>query len=245
MSRPADGKLHLYATTFVVAVVWIVLDQATKTWVVRQIDGQPLSGQLLGDYGWWRLRAIGNPGAAFSLPIELPLLFVGVAVLVTILVIRALPDTESPVLALAYGLVVGGAFGNALDRIFRGGEVVDMIDLQFPPVTDFPVFNVADVGITVGAVLVAILMIQQDRRAAKEEPAVIEPLVDHTQDTDQDTDPDAVPDAAPDAEQDAVAAAGSDAGSDAVAAATPSEDPSDPDHGPVEGSSAPTVPPPT
>ncbi|MEO2108846.1 MAG: signal peptidase II, partial [Actinomycetota bacterium] len=102
--------------------------------------------------------------------------FVLVAIIVTVLVIRALPQTRSLGLATAYGLVVGGAIGNGADRIFRDGAVVDMLDLDFAPLQNFPVFNVADIGITVGAMLVAVLMVLEDRRLAREEPAVLEPL---------------------------------------------------------------------
>jgi signal peptidase II len=59
------------------------------------------------------------------------------------------------------GLVLGGAIGNLIDRIFRGpglldGEVVDFIDFDF-----FPTFNVADSAITIGAVLAVLLAIRQ------------------------------------------------------------------------------------
>ncbi len=150
----------MYATTAVVAVVWVVLDQATKMAAVRTYSTQPPD-----DLGPLVLRLIYNEGGAFSLPIELPWLFVAVTVLVCVLVARALPDTHSLGLATAYGLVVGGAIGNAADRIFRDGAVVDMLDLDFPPLESFPVFNVADIGITVGAVAVAVLMFLAERRA--------------------------------------------------------------------------------
>ena len=166
-----DRSKLVYATTLVVAVVWIVLDQATKIAAVRSLEGQ-----VPNDLGPLVLRVIRNTGGAFSLPLRLPWVFVLVAVVVTVLVIRALPQTRSLGLATAYGLVVGGAIGNGADRIFRDGAVVDMLDLDFAPLQNFPVFNVADIGITVGALLVAVLMVLEDRRLAREEPAVLEPL---------------------------------------------------------------------
>ncbi len=163
----------VYATTAVIAVVWVVLDQATKMVAVRTWSVEPPR-----DLGPVILRLIYNEGGAFSLPIRLPILFVAVTVIVVVLVARALPDTRSLPLASAYGLVVGGAVGNGLDRIFRDGAVVDMIDLDFPPLESFPVFNVADIGITVGAALVAVLMIIHERRAAAGPgPAVLESAV--------------------------------------------------------------------
>lgn len=152
-----------------VAVVWIVLDQATKMAAVRTYSVHPPD-----DLGPVVLRLIYNDGGAFSMPIRLPWVFVAVTILVCVLVARALPQTESLGLAGAYGLVVGGAIGNGADRIFRDGAVVDMIDLDFPPLASFPVFNVADIGITVGAVLVAVLMLQADRRERLAQQAVLE-----------------------------------------------------------------------
>jgi signal peptidase II len=166
-----DRSKLVYATTLVVAVVWVVLDQATKIAAVRSLEGQ-----VPNDLGPLVLRVIRNTGGAFSLPLRLPWVFVLVAIIVTVLVIRALPQTRSLGLATAYGLVVGGAIGNGADRIFRDGAVVDMLDLDFAPLQNFPVFNVADIGITVGAMLVAVLMVLEDRRLAREEPAVLEPL---------------------------------------------------------------------
>lgn len=165
-----DRRL-IYATTAVIASSWTLLDQATKVWAVRTLENQPPN-----DLGPLVLRVIRNQGGAFSLPIDLPILFVAVAVIVLVLVIRALPDTTSVLLAAAYGLVVGGALGNGADRIFRdSGAVVDMLDLDFPPLESFPVFNVADIGITIGALLVALLLLLAERREnRKPEPAVLE-----------------------------------------------------------------------
>ncbi|CAN5130708.1 signal peptidase II [soil metagenome] len=165
--RPSNRLV--YVVTLVVAAAWVLLDQATKMAAVRAFgDGMSL------DLGPVVLRLIYNEGGAFSLPIQLPWLFVGVTVIVCVLVARALPDTDSLGLAAAYGLVVGGAIGNGADRIFRDGAVVDMIDLDFWPLQGFPVFNVADIGITVGAALVAILMVLADRRETAASQAVLE-----------------------------------------------------------------------
>jgi signal peptidase II len=164
----------VYATTAVVAVAWVVLDQATKMVAVRTWSEQPPT-----DLGPVVLRLIYNDGGAFSLPIRLPWVFIAVTVVVCALVLRALPETRSLGVATAYGLVVGGAIGNGADRIFRGGAVVDMIDLDFPPLQGFPVFNVADIGITIGAAMVALLMVLHDRREqASRKSAVLDDEAD-------------------------------------------------------------------
>ena len=159
----------IYATTAVVAAAWILLDQATKMAAVRTWSVQEPT-----DIGPVVLRLIYNEGGAFSMPIRLPWFFIAVTVIVCVLVIRALPTTHTLSVAAAYGLVVGGAVGNGADRLFRDGAVVDMIDLDFPPLESFPVFNIADVGITVGAVMVVVLMMLHDRREAAARQAVLD-----------------------------------------------------------------------
>ncbi len=72
-----------------------------------------------------------------------------------------------PIVAVATGLVVGGAIGNLLDRALRegdgflGGGVVDFIDLQW-----WPIFNVADSAIVVGAVLLFLSQLREDEPSA-------------------------------------------------------------------------------
>lgn len=140
----------------IVTLVWVALDQLTKLTAVRVFAADPV------DLGFVRLVDVRNEGAAFGIP-GFPGLFLAVTVVVVTLVLRALPHADRPALGLAYGLVVGGALGNGLDRIFRSpgfpsGAVVDFIDLGW-----FPVFNVADSGITVGATLLVLLLTQVER----------------------------------------------------------------------------------
>jgi signal peptidase II len=131
----------------VVAVGVVAADQLTKLWVVATLPGDPI---VLID-GVLTLRYVQNPGAAFGiLPGAgslLALAAVAAAVIIT-LVVRHL---ERPLETVAMGLVLGGAVGNLIDRIFRGpglldGKVVDFVDFDF-----FPAFNVADASITIGA----------------------------------------------------------------------------------------------
>jgi signal peptidase II len=88
----------------------------------------------------------------------------GVIVLVVLLV--SLRHDDSILGSVAAGLVIGGAAGNIIDRLFRGegwlrGAVVDFIDLQW-----FPIFNLADAALTIGAVLILVsALLGNDRRA--------------------------------------------------------------------------------
>ena len=86
-----------------------------------------------------------------------------VVVLVVVVVSRSLPSTAS---AVGLGLVLGGALGNLTDRVVRGaalsGDVVDFIDFHV-----WPVFNVADSALVVGAAVLLISGIRRDRAARR------------------------------------------------------------------------------
>ena len=155
--RPHPGGL-VPITTIGVGLIWLLLDQATKVLAVHTLEAQ---GRLI-DLGVMDLNVIRNSGGAFGIP-GIPGMFVVVTVVVLVLVARALPTTDRLSLAVAYGLVCGGALGNVMDRLFRdpgfpSGAVVDFFDLRW-----WPIFNIADIGIVVGALSIAVLMTRLDR----------------------------------------------------------------------------------
>ena len=123
-------------------------DQLTKVWAVAALDNGPVS--VLGPV---RLALTRNKAGAFGLGgAFVPLLAVGATVLVVVLIVRG-DLVRRPLLAVAAGLVLGGAFGNLADRVFRApgllrGAVVDFVDLRW-----WPVFNLADSAITCGCLL--------------------------------------------------------------------------------------------
>ncbi|RMG17714.1 MAG: signal peptidase II [Deltaproteobacteria bacterium] len=129
--------------------------------------------------GLWRHRYAENTGAAFSLLDGLPpplrrlffLLVTGVAVVFVALLARRLPPERRAAHA-ALGALLGGALGNFVDRMTHG-YVIDFVDwyVKAVPPLNFPTFNVADVGITVGAVvLLAHLAREQLKRERPERP---------------------------------------------------------------------------
>jgi signal peptidase II len=126
----------------------VAVDQLTKVWAVAGLDDGPVS--VLGPV---RLALTRNKAGAFGLGgAFVPLLAVGATVLVVVLVLRG-DLVRRPLLAVAAGLVLGGAVGNLVDRMFRGpgllrGAVVDFVDLRW-----WPVFNLADSAITCGCLL--------------------------------------------------------------------------------------------
>lgn len=127
----------------------LAVDQLTKWWAVEALSTRTI------DVVWTlRFHLIYNRGASFGLGGSYGSL-IGVLVLVVVgLLLWQGRRTRAGLGAVALGLVLGGAVGNLLDRAFRGdggflsGGVVDFIDLQW-----WPIFNVADAAVVVGAIL--------------------------------------------------------------------------------------------
>jgi signal peptidase II len=138
-------RLPLVAVT---ATAVVVLDQLTKAWALRALDDGPI------DLFWTlRLNLSINSGIAFGLGRGLgPVIVLGAVGVMVVLLVAARHAVTTQAMAVAAGLVLGGAVGNVIDRVFRDvGGVVDFIDLQW-----WPIFNVADMGISVGAVMLVL-----------------------------------------------------------------------------------------
>jgi lipoprotein signal peptidase len=137
-----------------VAVAIIGLDIASKVTVVATLTNRvPI--RLLG--GFLKLRVDRNPGAAFSFAPGLTILFSLIAIAVIVVILRSSRRIRSLSWAFTLGLLLGGATGNLIDRIFRSpglfrGWVVDWIQ-----VPHWPVFNLADSAIVCGGILAVLL----------------------------------------------------------------------------------------
>jgi signal peptidase II len=140
-----------YGLTALVAGAVVAVDQLTKWWALHTLPHRDI--YLVGPI---RLALTRNTGGAFSLGAGyVPFVALAATALVIVLV-TAGRAVVRPVLAIAVGLVLGGAVGNLADRVFRApgglrGAVVDFVDLRW-----WPVFNVADAAITVGCVALAL-----------------------------------------------------------------------------------------
>lgn len=143
-----------------VAVVVLALDALTKQWAMSALADGPID--LFGSV---RFNLIRNKAGAFGLGgAFVPFLAVAALLLVLYMVTRGDATQRLPT-AIALGLVLGGAFGNVADRIFRSpgflkGAVVDSIDVGF-----WPVFNLADAAITCGCLLLLVASWSSDRDA--------------------------------------------------------------------------------
>ena len=139
----------------------LIADQASKNWALNSLsDGRTI------DLVWTlRFNLVFNSGMAFSkgqgLGRLIGLLAIGVAVWLWF----GLQKSTSRLSVIGTSMLIGGALGNVVDRMFRGekwlaGAVVDFIDLQW-----FPVFNVADSAVTVGAAVLIIASVAKSRKA--------------------------------------------------------------------------------
>ncbi|GAB3274775.1 signal peptidase II [Parasphingorhabdus pacifica] len=144
---------------FGIATLSLALDIVTKVLAVAKLADQP-PVRLLG--GTVYLVLVRNPGAAFSLATGLTWLLALLAFVVVGVIIWLAPKLRSTGWAIGLGLVLGGACGNLVDRIFRPpgplqGHVVDFVSLFAPDGSVWPVFNVADSAIVCGGVLVVLM----------------------------------------------------------------------------------------
>lgn len=151
------SRMGKFAWVFVLVIGSIVLDQITK-WAVDNWMVLNTSIPILSDF--LRLTYIRNPNAAFGIKIGSigRYIFSIVSIVVIIGVIlnfrRLAGGRRLNELALA--MILGGAFGNTIDRIMYG-EVVDFIDVGINR-TRWPVFNVADSLVTVGVLILALMI---------------------------------------------------------------------------------------
>jgi signal peptidase II len=133
----------------------LALDQLTKWLVVANLKGNPPI-RLIGDAV--RLVYATNSGGAFSLLTGFPLFFAIMAVVVIGAIVYYARRTSSTAILGVLGLLLGGALGNFADRLLRGGTPLHGRVVDFVDVGPWPVFNVADSAITVGAITLTLLL---------------------------------------------------------------------------------------
>jgi lipoprotein signal peptidase len=150
---------------FLVALLVAVADQLTKHWVRSCYEGEPLF-----ELGFLRIVHVQNTGAAFGIFQDQNLVLTVVAVIGIVLVLtyiffiaRRYPFLATRTGYITFGLIMGGAIGNLIDRLFRG-HVTDFIDVGF-----WPTFNVADSAVDIGVVIFAISFIFLHRKLGGEE----------------------------------------------------------------------------
>lgn len=160
-------------TAAVVRRPWLVIaaiviaDQLTKHWALNRLSG----GRTIDLVGSLRFNLAFNKGMAFSQATGAGPVIGALGFVIVIVVALWMRRSARGVAAVAASLIVGGAIGNLVDRLFRGdallrGAVVDFVDLQW-----FPIFNLADSAITIGAVTMALAALRQPKEQQAEPQA--------------------------------------------------------------------------
>jgi signal peptidase II len=149
-----------YIRFWILFCIVLTLDQWTKTVVVE--DAEELRSNpmviidlLEGPENLLEFTYITNPGAAWSMLSDYPeaLTVLALTALLAIFFFRKALELYKPLHQLVFGFITGGVAGNLGDRLFREpAEVVDFIDFFLPVINyDYPVFNIADSAIFIGA----------------------------------------------------------------------------------------------
>lgn len=153
---PSDIFLAL-----ITAFLIIFIDQVTKVFFSRFLsvgESLPVIRNI------FHMTIVHNTGIAFGLFKEMGAVFIIIPVIAVIFLAyhiycyRASEEKPDRLYVVAFSMILGGALGNLIDRI-RLGYVLDFIDLRI-----WPVFNIADSAITIGAVIIAIKYIPASRR---------------------------------------------------------------------------------
>ena len=153
----------------ILAIVTLVADQATKRWARASLRGTPAVEVIPG---YLDLEYHENPGSAFGLLRNVPgarFILIGVAALAIVVVWRMVSQAQhrKRMGDVAFALVVGGAIGNVVDRIYIG-RVVDFILMHFHRKYVWPAYNVADVALVVGVGLLILVLGRRPEGAARQ-----------------------------------------------------------------------------
>lgn len=160
---------------FILTASIVAADQITKAVVAARIPLNTVGVSFWG--GFFRIVHVGNTGVAFSMgrswpdPVKRVLFIViplAVLVFLAVYLVRSKDLTRAQRWILAG--ICGGGLGNLVDRIFRGGRVVDFLDFRFYGLFGlerWPSFNIADASIVVSGILLILSMIIMEIRARK------------------------------------------------------------------------------
>ena len=161
-SKRARGRNAVIFASIV--VVWLLVDQASKAYFESFQPGSVIAGPFFGVFD---LTLVHNTGAAWGMFGDMTLLLAVLAIVVCVaaaLYLFVFAPASSALAAVGLSLVVAGGIGNAIDR-FSNMYVIDFIR---PVFIDFPVFNIADIGVTCGCVLFIASLVAEWVREGRE-----------------------------------------------------------------------------
>lgn len=142
----------------IISIILVILDQITKNYAIINLKGKEMV-ELVPN--WLYLTYLENKGAAFGFLNSAPWVFTilsSVFVIAMVFIMLKYRNNFNSSYKLFFAIIVAGALGNLIDRL-RHGYVVDFIFSPLGGIYNFPVFNLADLYLTITAILVAIYMI--------------------------------------------------------------------------------------
>jgi signal peptidase II len=156
-----------YVLIGVALLVIVALDQLTKTWAVRALADAPI---VVIDE-WLEFHLAKNSGSAFGRFQNFTPVLATLAIIVAVVLVRMARKETDRIMLVGLVLILGGALGNITDRIFREpgfmrGHVIDYV-----AVGPWPLFNVADSCVTIGAILLIARTLWPPKPADSAEPA--------------------------------------------------------------------------
>ncbi|AWE06599.1 signal peptidase II [Lysinibacillus sp. 2017] len=148
------------------AIFAVILDQWSKWLIVKNME----FGERISIWDpWFGILSHRNRGAAWGMMEGQMWLFtiVTVAVIIAIIYFYHKEAKGKPLFQVSLMLLLGGAVGNFIDRLFRG-EVVDFVDVLIPVINyHFPIFNIADAALTIAVVMLFIAIILEEKAGKK------------------------------------------------------------------------------
>ncbi len=160
----------------IITLVVLAIDQATKYWAVKSLRPVLMIEVIPG---FFRFTYATNRGVAFSLfadsEMNVPVIFAVISIIAALVVLLYLAWTPPGrmLASTALSLLLAGIIGNLIDRV-RLGEVIDFIDVHLADKYTWPTFNIADSAICVGAILLALEMIRDERAGGPAKASLIE-----------------------------------------------------------------------
>lgn len=150
----------------------VLVDAFTKMLAVDRLTPAYVPHPVWGE--WFRLTLVYNPGAAFGLHLgsQSRWIFMGLTFVALFVMWRLyrLGPSGAPWRTWALALVSGGAFGNLVDRVRSPRGVVDFLDVGVGA-TRWPTFNVADIAVSTGAIILAVVLWNEEEEKVAAEKA--------------------------------------------------------------------------
>ena len=163
-----ERKMNIFILliAFSAAALLTGADQLIKYWAVENLKGQPSQEFIkIGNTKILNLTYLENDGAVFGSFSGMRWVLLGITSLLMIFCIYYLIKHKKELLTvISMTLIISGGFGNIIDRLFRGGLVVDYLDVQL---FDFAIFNFADCCVVVGVVLLLIQILFFDKSTSQ------------------------------------------------------------------------------